>query len=155
MNMGSGFRANMLRNEFKNIQREIDEIFDSLSQRKGPWGSAPWRESSLLPLINIRETTDSFVFTCEIPGINFDDLSIKIEGDALIIQGERKTDAQTGDSSYLRRERVSGSFLRSFTLPREIDKEDVIASYKNGVLKVTLPKEKKPGARRIKVKYDD
>ncbi|MGC8659320.1 MAG: Hsp20/alpha crystallin family protein [Desulfomonilaceae bacterium] len=155
MSMVTSFRHNMLRNEFKNIQREMDEIFDSLAQSHRPWMSAPWRESRLLPLINIRETTDSFVFACEIPGINLNELTIKIEGDSLIIQGERKTDAQGADSTYLRRERASGSFLRSFTLPRNVDREAVTASYKNGVLKITLLKGIRPKARSIKVKYDD
>ena len=54
---------------FSLVKRGMYELFESLSQGKNPWASPLWRESSLLPLINVRETHESFVVTCEIPGI--------------------------------------------------------------------------------------
>ena len=63
----------------------------------------------------------------------------------MTLQGERNTDAQAGEVSYLRRERASGSFQRSLTLPGAIDEDSVTATYKKGVLTVTLLKESKKG----------
>ncbi|MGO8821673.1 MAG: Hsp20/alpha crystallin family protein [Desulfomonilaceae bacterium] len=150
----NSFNSGKFRNEFRTMKREIDEVFESLSQGKTLWASPLWRESSLLPLINVRETHESFVVTCEVPGIKVEDLNIKIEGDTLTLRGERKTDAQVGKVSYLRRERALGFFQRSLTIPRAIDEDSVTATYKKGVLTVTLLKESKKAFRRIRVSYE-
>jgi HSP20 family protein len=134
---------------FSLVKREMDELFESLSQGRRPWISPLWQKSSLLPLINVRETRNSYIVTCEVPGMKIENLNIKIEEDALTLQGERNTDAQAGEVSYLRRERASGSFQRSLTLPGAIDEDSVTATYKRGVLTVTLLKESKKASRRI------
>ncbi len=134
---------------FSLLKGEMDELFESLSQGRRPWISPLWRKSSLLPLINVRETRDRYIVTCEVPGMKIENLNIKIEEDALTLQGERHADAQAGEVIYLRRERASGSFQRSLILPGAIDEDSVTATYKKGVLTVTLLKESKKAFHRI------
>ena len=74
----------------QDMKREMDELFESLSQGRRPWISPLWRKSSLLPLINVRETRDSYIVTCEVPGMKIENLNIKIEEDALDITGRAK-----------------------------------------------------------------
>ncbi|MDA8405271.1 MAG: Hsp20/alpha crystallin family protein [Deltaproteobacteria bacterium] len=154
MYSANSFHSGKIGNELRTIKREIDELFESLSQKGNTWASSLWRESSLLPLVNLRETNDRFLVTCEVPGMKIKDLDIQIEGEVLTLRGERKTDALAGQVSYLRRERATGSFQRSLTLPRAIDEESVTAIYKKGVLTVILMKEYKKPSHRIRVSYE-
>jgi HSP20 family protein len=123
------------------------DLFDAL-----PSPAALWRETRLFPLLNVNELPDSFVVTAEIPGMKTEDLEIRIEGDTLTLKGERKPEAVTEEASYHRRERAVGSFQRSLMLPRAVDPEKVQALYKNGVLTVTLTKEKPAQPKQISIK---
>ena len=83
-----------------------------------------------------------------------DDLEIKIEGDTLMLKGERKPQGAGEEISYHRRERAAGTFQRSLTLPVKVDAENVSATYKDGILTVTLQKEKVALPRQITVKAE-
>jgi HSP20 family protein len=131
------------------IRKELDDL---MTYREKPYGRPLWGESQLFPLLNVIETTDSFVVTTEIPGMKTEDLEIKIEGDTLSLRGKRHREELDEGVSYHRRERAIGSFQRSLTFPRKIDGEKVNAAYKNGVLTVTLVKEKPVEAKQITVK---
>jgi HSP20 family protein len=111
-------------------------------------------ETRLFPLLNVRDARESFVVTAEIPGMKTDDLEIKIEGDTLTLKGERKPEDVGVNASYHRRERATGVFQRSMTLPGKVDADKVNATYKNGVLTVTLAKEKAAVPRQITVKTE-
>ncbi|MGC8604134.1 MAG: Hsp20/alpha crystallin family protein [Desulfomonilaceae bacterium] len=150
MNPRGGFKPNNLMNQFRSLELEIDEIFEGFSHSRGLWQRPLWHESKIMPLINVHETSESFVVTSEIPGVKVEDLTVKIEGDKLVLHGERKTETHK-NVSYLRRERASGIFQRTFSFPRKIDQDNVTALYKNGVLTVTLLKESKGGPRRIHI----
>jgi HSP20 family protein len=143
--------SNIMRSQLYSLGREMDNLFNSLSQSSSAWTVAPWKDSRLMPLLNVTETVDSFTVTCEMPGIRTDDLEIKIEGETLTLKGERKPDPTVGVGRYHRRERATGCFQRSIRLPRKIDEDAVTASYRNGVLRVTLLKEMKPLTRQIKI----
>jgi HSP20 family protein len=143
--------TDIMRNQIYSLGREMDSLFNSLSQSSGAWTAAPWRDSRLMPLLNVTETVESFTVTCEMPGMKVDDLEIKIDGETLTLKGERSPDPTIAGGRYHRRERVTGCFQRSIRLPRKIDEDAVTASYRNGVLKVTLLKERKPSIRQIKI----
>lgn len=137
--------------EFDRIQKEMNELFNALTGTRRAITSQWWSEARIFPLLNVKEVDDSYVVTAEIPGMKTDDLEIKIEGDTLSLKGERKPyDAGEG-ASYHRRERATGTFQRSFTLPTRVDSEDVKATYKNGVLTITLRKEKAALPKQISV----
>jgi len=137
--------------EFDRLQRGMDELFGALGGARKPAWEPFWREARLFPLLNVVEAQDSFVVTAEIPGMKSEDLDIKVEGDTLTLKGERKPYDAGPDASYHRRERASGTFQRSLTLPRMVDPEKVKATYKEGVLTITLHKEPASGPKQITI----
>ena len=148
---GWRFRRDPAWDEFDRLRREMDSLLGTVSTTRRHWWGSPWSETRLFPLLNVVETTESFVVTAEIPGMRTDDLEIKIEGDTLTLKGERQPDEVKEDASFHRRERATGAFQRSLTLPGKVDSEKVKAAYKNGVLTVTLSKEKAAQPRQITV----
>jgi len=140
--------------EFDRLQRGMDDLFTALAGYRKPTLEAPWRRARLFPLLNLKQVENSYVITAEIPGMKTDDLEIKIEGDTLTLKGERKPQELAEGASYHRRERATGSFHRSLALPTKIDPENVNATYKDGVLTVTLEKEKETLPKQIPVKTE-
>jgi HSP20 family protein len=134
--------------------RRIDNIFSLMSNPGGLTARPAWTESRLFPLMNVKEKSDSFLVSTELPGMKIEDVELKIEGDTLTVKGERKAEELPSGASYHRREIASGPFQRSLTLPSKIDTENVSASYKNGILVVTLPKEKRVLPKQIKIVSD-
>lgn len=102
--------------------------------------------SSWTPAVDIYETESEIVLTAEVPGIDENDIEIKLEDNTLTLRGERKFEKETKEENFHRIERAYGSFYRSFSLPHYIDQEKIKAEHEHGVLKVMLPKkaEKKP-----------
>ena len=141
--------------DFDRLQREMNDLFNALTgtTRRG-FTDTLWSGAKLFPLLNVNEVDDHFVVTAEIPGMKTEDLEIKIEGDTLSLKGERKPYEMNEDSSYHRRERATGTSQRSLTLPTRVDPEGVTATYKNGVLVVTLQKEKTAMPKQITVTSD-
>ena len=134
--------------DFARLRRQLD---DFVTTRDKSFWRPLWGESRLFPLLNVTESADAFEVAAEIPGMRTDDLEIKIEGDTLSLKGERKPEEVDQGVSFHRRERATGSFQRSITLPRTIDSEKVTASYKNGVLTITLTKETPHEPKQITV----
>lgn len=103
---------------------------------------------------DVQDAGDAYLLEAELPGFDRKDIDVNLEGSALVISAKRdsKTETKSKDGSFLRRERKRGSFCRSFDAT-DIDVERVRASYKNGVLKLTLPKKnvEPPSARRIEI----
>lgn len=107
-----------------------------------------------MPDVNVSETDNEFTVTADLPGLEEKDINVKISNNILRIGGEKKLDHEGKDKNFHRIERVSGSFNRSIQLPTPIKDENVQASFKNGVLTITLPKsaEAKTKAKHIEVK---
>ncbi|MCR4292924.1 MAG: Hsp20/alpha crystallin family protein [Candidatus Kuenenia sp.] len=133
---------------FTHIQREMGDLIDFLSSGSRMEGYV----GAEFPPIVVSMNKDNVIVRAEIPGIKVIDLDVQIADDILTIKGERKPNTGEGHVTYLRRERNFGTFARSIMLPEKVDAEKVVASYKNGVLAVTLPKaaEKKPKQIEIK-----
>ena len=98
------------------------------------------------PAADIYENDANIVIKAELPGIDKKDISVDVKNRVLTLKGERSSDDETKEDNYYRRERGYGRFERVFTLPAEIDLEKIKADYKDGVLKIEIPKpqEKKP-----------
>ena len=98
------------------------------------------------PVVDIYDTQDTTVIKADLPGLKKEDITISIEGDVLILTGERTHDDEVKKENYYRRERAYGMFKREFTLPSTVDHEKIKADFKDGVLKIEVPKpeEKKP-----------
>lgn len=132
------------------LQDEMEDLFDNLflaNRRRVDMGSGTW-----LPRVNIREHEDKYELTAEIPGMNKDEISIEVQDNTLTIRGEKTTEKDTGDEKFHVCERVCGKFERSFALPENVKAEGVDAEYKDGVLKIGIPKTEKVKPTEIKVR---
>jgi HSP20 family protein len=106
-----------------------------------------------MPAVDIRETKDAFDVTAELPGIDAKDVDVSVQENTLTIRGERRREEVKENETVHRIEREYGVFERSFTLPRSADAEKIQASYREGVLSLTVPKreEAKPKSLKISV----
>ena len=131
----------------RDIEDEIDSLFGRVlgREREGTL-ERPWA-----PAVDVKETKTDVVVKAELPEVNAKDVDITVDGGVLTIKGERKTEEKKEDEGYCYSERSWGSFIRSLTLPREVDETKTKASYKDGVLTVTMPKKKEEKAKQIKV----
>jgi HSP20 family protein len=104
------------------------------------------------PLVDISEDDKEYLIKAEIPEMKKEDIKLNVHDDVLTITGERKYEKEEKNKKYHRVERAYGSFIRSFTLPEDADGSKVAAEYKDGVLKVHLPKSEKAKPKAIEVK---
>lgn len=138
------------------LQREIDRLFEDF--RAGLW---PQRRSLFdylpfnakpeagfeAPAVDIAEKEDAFELTAEIPGLSEKDVEVKLANGGLIIKGEKKAEKEEKKKDYFLSERRYGAFERFFSLPEGIDRDKIAASFKKGVLTVSLPKSKEARQR--------
>ena len=105
------------------------------------------------PEVDVEEKDNHYIITADIPGLTKKDVKVNITNDILTISGERKTVNDSEKDHYHYRERQYGSFSRSFNLPETVKEDDVSASFKNGILEITLPKHEEvlPEEREIKI----
>ena len=105
------------------------------------------------PEVDVEEKDNHYIITADIPGLTKNDIKVNITDDILTISGERKTVNDSEKAHYHYRERQYGSFSRSFNLPETVKEDDVSASFKNGILEITLPKHEEvlPEEREIKI----
>jgi HSP20 family protein len=104
------------------------------------------------PSLDVAETKDNVMVTAEIPGMDAKDIDISVLGDVLTIKGEKKQEKEEKEENYHLVERMYGAFTRSITLPGAVDTEKIEATYKKGVLRITLPKKEEAKAKEVKVK---
>jgi HSP20 family protein len=104
------------------------------------------------PLVDISEDEKEYLIKAEVPEMKKEEIKINVHDDVLAISGERKYEKEEKGKKYHRVERAYGSFVRSFTLPEDADGSKVSAEYKDGVLKVHLPKSEKAKPKAIEVK---
>ena len=104
------------------------------------------------PLVDITEDDKEYVVKAEIPEMKKEDIKINVHDDVLTVSGERKYEKEEKGKKFHRVERAYGSFLRSFALPENADGSKVSAEYKDGVLKVHLPKSEQAKKKAIEVK---
>lgn len=103
------------------------------------------------PAVEIYETPNELVVKADLPEVDEKDIDVRVENNLLTIRGERKFEKSVSEDNYLRVERTYGTFSRSFSLPNSVNPEAIAAEYKNGVLKVTLPKREESKPRQVKV----
>jgi len=109
-------------------------------------------ERMLVPAFDISETEKEYMITGEIPGINSKDLDITLLDDILTIKGEKKQENEEKEENYHRVERHYGSFQRSFRIPEKVKTDELDATYKDGILKLSLPKAEASEVKKIEVK---
>ncbi|SRR5216684_356746 len=110
--------------------------------------------SGWTPALDLYQNKDNVVAMVELPGMRKEDIEISLHDGMLTISGERSSEVQDNDEKEGRTERFSGKFRRSITLPTQVDAGKVSATYKDGVLTVTLPKAEEAKPKQIKVNVD-
>jgi HSP20 family protein len=104
------------------------------------------------PPVDIFERQDYLVIRAEVPGVQREDMDVRIENGVLTLHGERKQDTDVKEENAHRMERVYGAFTRSFSLPTTVDAAKVTATYKDGVLEVTVPKAETAKPKKVEIK---
>lgn len=131
--------------EFEKMRRDMEDMMQGIA----PEGGGAYAE--VFPPLTISEDSDTIYVRAEVPGISPSELDISVEGDTLIIKGERKDCQAEGNVSYHRREIECGSFSRAVSLPTKVNFEKINAKTENGILTITLPKSPEVKPRRITV----
>jgi HSP20 family protein len=103
------------------------------------------------PPVDIFETEDKVVLKAELPGLRKEDIEIQVRDNTLTLKGEKKFEKEVKEESYHRVERAYGSFQRSFTLPSTIKQDAIEASFKDGILEISLPKAEEAKPKQIKI----
>ncbi len=139
--------------------REMDETQNRLARI---FGLAPLRQpngdketmtiTEWAPSVDIIEDDKEWLVKADLPEVKKEDVKVTVESGVLTITGERKNEKEEKDKRYHRIERAYGNFLRSFTLPDAADGSKVNAEFKDGVLKIHLPKSEKAKPKAIEVK---
>jgi HSP20 family protein len=140
---------------FEALRREMDRLFDDFDG--GSWRSPLRRIEAAfgkIPAVDVTETDKSYEIAAELPGMDEKNVEVKLANGVLTIKGQKQDEKEETKKDYYMRERSFGSFERSFTVPEGVDNEKVEATFKKGVLTVTLPKsaETQKAEQKITVK---
>lgn len=119
--------------------REFETLHDRIQKYFNDFPTFGFNfENTFYPRIDISEDKDKINVVAEIPGVKKDDIKITLQDNILTVEGEKKKEIEEKD--YSRSERIFGSFKRSFTLPAEVDSNQVDAKFENGMLTISLNK---------------
>ena len=135
--------------DLRTLQEEVNRLF-STNLTRG-FGEEGIGRGAWNPSVDIYENKEHIVLEAELPGMNRDDFELSVENNVITLRGERQFEKKDDSDNYHRVERSYGSFTRSFTLPQTVSAEGATAEYRNGVLRVTLPKREETKARRIQI----
>jgi HSP20 family protein len=137
----------MARNPFE----EIERMFDRMSSQFEPFEGGALQGGSVA--VDVEDAGDEFVVTADLPGYDRDDIDVQLAGERLTLSAERAESSEdAGDGRYVRRERRQRSVSRSVRLPEPVDEGGTEATYRNGVLTVTLPKTRADDGHDIPIR---
>jgi len=128
--------------------------FDRLLDRFFPEFPSRWPETTWVPAVNVAEEEDRVVVKATIPGVDKNNLEVKVTGDTLILSGKTEEEREKREKDYYIHEIKSGAFRREVSLPSEVVADKVTASYRDGILTINLPKVKEARAKEVKVKIE-
>lgn len=136
--------------ELEKIQDEMNKLFNfSLARR--PYKGLDLLEGAWSPAVDVYDSKDNIIVKADIPGMKKDEISVSVQGNILVIRGEKKHENKTKTGNFIRTERFYGGFNRAISLPAEIDPAKVSANYKEGVLELTLPKREDSKPKQIAI----
>jgi HSP20 family protein len=132
------------------IQDRMNRIFDEAF--RGREADEDWAlGGSWAPPVDIYEQDGNLVLKAELPGVDPKDVDVRVENNVMTLRGERRFDDEVKRESYHRVERAYGTFSRSFTLPSVVDTGSIKAEYKDGVLRVMMPKREEAKPKQIAI----
>ena len=135
------------------LQDSINRIFDEAVNKSRDYNDevskCDWR-----PIVDIYDTEKSIIINAELPGVTKDSITLDVKENILILKGERKSEEKVRNENYYRKERCFGTFERAFTLPSAIDPAKITANFKDGILKVEIPKPEEKRPKQIKINVE-
>ena len=137
--------------ELENFRNEMDRLWDTFFEGK-PRRRKACEDGEWFPSLNVSEIKSDIVVKAELPGMDPKDIDISLSDGMLTIKGERKHEKEEKEEDYHLIERSFGTFARMVRLPKEVKRDKISASYKNGILKVILPKSEEARTKEIKIK---
>jgi len=138
---------------FYSLQRQMNHLFDDFFSGfdVAPRGLATGAFGAFLPSVDVKESDKEFIIRAELPGVEEKDIDVTVTNDAVTIKGEKKEEKEDKGKNYYYMERSYGSFNRVIPLSAEIETGKAEASFKNGVLNITVPKNAVAKAKGTKV----
>lgn len=131
------------------LQDRVHRLFqEGMAQRQG---QEDLQSGQWTPPVDIFENAEKIVLRADLPGVEQDEIELRVEDGTLLIRGQRKPAGDIRPEDMHRAERPHGTFIRSFGLPTNIDQAGIRASQKNGVLEVILPKKQESKAKAIRI----
>jgi HSP20 family protein len=130
-------------------------MFSRFFGRHERWIPSLLREEEHFPAIDYVRKDDRLVVRAELPGIDPKDLDIAVTGNQLRIRGERKAEKNVHEEDYFMREISCGEFERVMTLPEGVNTEQIEATFKNGILEITVPAKEVPKSKPIEIKTEE
>ena len=127
------------------LRDEMNRAFGRTMTRRDGFSQA------FSPVLDVREEADNFIVNADLPGLKKEDIDISVLGNQLTLKGERKHEKETKEKDFQYIERSYGAFSRTIQLPTEVDAGKVQATYKDGVLELTLPKSESAKPKQITV----
>ena len=135
------------------LRNDMNRVFDTF-RSNGPTSEAPSLAPSLAkwrPSVDIAENDDEYIINADLPGINREDLGVTVADGRLTLRGERRQVSEENSGSVHHVERVYGTFTRTFDLPGAVNADRIEATYRDGVLSVTVPKAEEAKRKKIQV----
>lgn len=129
----------------------FDEFFDDMLAPLVMTGNPAVVQESMGLKVDIYEKYNAIIIDAEMPGVEKEHITIDVKGRLLTLGGERQTEEEVKDENCFRRERSYGKFSRTFKLPFNVDSDKVKATYKNGILKLEVPKPEEQVAKQITI----
>jgi HSP20 family protein len=139
-------------NEMARLQQDLNKLFDAFDARPVTGnGKSETVQGLWTPAVDVVEDADKIELAVDLPGVKQEDIELSVDKDVLTLRGQRNLSRPEDKEHFRRFERVSGGFVRSFSLPKTVDAEKIAAALKDGVLTLTLPKKPEAQPRQIKV----
>jgi HSP20 family protein len=135
--------------ELNIMQDRMNRMFDDAG--RGWRGDEPASTTTWSPAVDIYETEGEIMVQAELPGVDRKDIALNLEKNVLTLKGERHFEKETKQENYHRIERAYGGFSRSFSIPAIVDEEKIRADYKDGILKISLPKKEQVKPKQIQI----
>jgi HSP20 family protein len=134
--------------DVRGLSRRMDRLFGDFMRDPHV---VLWEPAELGFALDVYENDDALVVKAALPGVRPDEVDISVTGDVLTIKGETKSEEETKDDNYHRRELRYGAFSRSIALPTRVNHEKAEATFENGILTITLPKAEEVKPKSIKI----
>ena len=138
--------------ELNELENRLSTLFGRVPVRKNGEKDEAMTVAQWAPLVDITEDDKEYLIKAELPEVKRDDVKVSVESGVLTLHGERKKEKEEKGKKFHRIERYYGSFLRTFTVPDNVDETKVMAEFKDGLLNVHLPKTEKAKPKAIEVK---